>query len=142
MAVRICMYVWQLYYYIRSIVRYIYDHANIGSKMGRLISLFMHALVTRTHVLDHILFLDAFSSITTVSFSPRIDYLFLQRCLIPVITARKKSSGKSHGDPGKHSKPSEETTSNVGYVSHRQAWAERKKKKSRDRVSWSFLCRS
>ena len=41
-AVRICMYVWQFYYYIRSIVRYIYDHANIGSKMGRLISL-IHA---------------------------------------------------------------------------------------------------
>jgi len=50
----------------------------------------------------------------------------------------KKSSGKSHGDPGKHSKPSEETTSNVGYVSHRQAWAERKKKKSPDKVSWPY----
>jgi hypothetical protein len=44
------MYVWQLYHCIRSIVRYIYDHANIGSKMG-LISLPMHALVTGTHVL-------------------------------------------------------------------------------------------
>lgn len=64
----VCMYVWQLYYYIRSIVRYIYDHANIGSKMGRLISLSIDALVTRTHVLLHILFLDAFSFITTVSF--------------------------------------------------------------------------
>ena len=44
----------------------------------------------------------------------------------------KKSSGKCHGDPGK------ETTSNAGYVSHRQAWAERKKKKSRDKVSWPY----
>ena len=52
----------------------------------------------------------------------------------------KKSSDKSHGDPGKHSKPSEETPSNVGYVSHRHAWAERKKKKSRDKVSWPIFC--
>jgi hypothetical protein len=52
----------------------------------------------------------------------------------------EKSSGKSHGDPGKHSKPSEETISNVGYVSHRQAWAERKKKKSRDKVELAIFC--
>ena len=50
----------------------------------------------------------------------------------------KVSSSQRHSDPGNQSKPSEKTTGNVGYVSHRQAWAERKEKKSRDKVSWPY----
>jgi hypothetical protein len=43
------MYVWQIYRCIRSIVRYVYDHANIGSKM-RLTPLPIHVLIIRTQV--------------------------------------------------------------------------------------------
>src|ERR1700722_8920430 len=84
------MYVWQRYHCIRSITRYIYDHANIGSKM-RLTSLPIHALVTRTQ--------SSWSFLTVLVSSPqypfpRIDYLFLQKCLIPVITARRRVLAK------------------------------------------------
>jgi hypothetical protein len=48
----------------------------------------------------------------------------------------KKSSGKSHPDSCKQHDGAAETARNVGCISHRQAWAERKKKKSRDKVSW------
>ena len=71
------------------------------------------------------------------SFPPEL-ITFLAKMPHSSHNGEKKSSGKSHDDPGKHSKPSEETTSNVGYVSHRQALAERKKKKSRDKVSWPY----
>jgi hypothetical protein len=123
------MYVWQRYHCIRSITRYIYDHANIGSKM-RLTSLPIHALVTRTQ--SSLSFLTVLVSSPQYPF-PRIDYLFLQKCLIPVITARRRVLAKDTVTLGT-SKPSEKTTSNVGYASHRQVWAEHKKKKSRDKA--------
>jgi hypothetical protein len=54
--------------------------------------------------------------------------------LHPSPDIRKKSSGKSHTDSMKHHDTMEKTTSNGGYVSHRQAWSERKKKKLGDKV--------
>jgi len=46
-----------------------------------------------------------------------------------------KNSGKTESGSGARHDITAETTSDVGYVSHRQAWAERKKKKSGDKVS-------
>lgn len=45
------------------------------------------------------------------------------------------SSGKSPTGSGQQHGTAAQTTHNVGYVSHRQAWAERKKKTSGDKVS-------
>jgi hypothetical protein len=44
---------------------------------------------------DHILFLDFFSSITTVSFPTESITFSCKRCLIPVITARRRALAKA-----------------------------------------------
>lgn len=140
------MYVRQLRYCMRSIVQYFMPRINAFSCDP--IELTLSALVT------YILLGTGEGEPSLVSLPPDLSHLlavlFLNQLRFGSHQLSLQSASMPHSSPDSHTQSSgqadrgsgarhditAETTSNVGYVSHRQAWAERKKKESGDKVSY------